>query len=92
MKILLMAAEQGPNVLFYMPNRTKCFLLVSVMTSALLHCTGVRGIPIKNVIQTDAAINRERLAYTVFFPHSDWRQAVHRIRVPCSDVVRVAKQ
>jgi hypothetical protein len=31
MRILLLAAEQGPNVLFCMPNRTKCILLVSVM-------------------------------------------------------------
>jgi hypothetical protein len=28
---LLMAAKQGPNVLFCMPNRTNCILLVSVM-------------------------------------------------------------
>jgi hypothetical protein len=31
-----MAAKQGPNVPFCMPNRTKCILLASVM-SAKLH-------------------------------------------------------
>jgi hypothetical protein len=29
-----MAAEQGPNVLCCMPNRTKCILLVPVMRGA----------------------------------------------------------
>jgi hypothetical protein len=36
MRILLMAAKQGPNVLFCMPDRTNGILLVSVMQ-------GVRG-------------------------------------------------
>jgi hypothetical protein len=26
-----MAAKEGPNILFWMPNRAKCILLVSVM-------------------------------------------------------------
>jgi succinyl-CoA synthetase alpha subunit len=30
-RIACMAAKQGPNVLFCIPNRTKCILLVSVM-------------------------------------------------------------
>jgi hypothetical protein len=33
MRILSLAAEQGPNVLFCIPNRTKCILLSSVMSS-----------------------------------------------------------
>jgi hypothetical protein len=32
--ILLLAAKKGPNILFCMPNRTKCILLVSVMVLA----------------------------------------------------------
>jgi hypothetical protein len=31
MRILLLAVKQGPNALFYLPNRTKCILLVPVM-------------------------------------------------------------
>jgi hypothetical protein len=31
MKIQLMVAKQGPSILFCVPNRTKCILLVSVM-------------------------------------------------------------
>jgi hypothetical protein len=30
-----MAAKQGPNVLFCMPNRTKCILFVSVIGGGL---------------------------------------------------------
>jgi hypothetical protein len=41
MRILLMAANQGPNALFCMPNRTKCILLISVVmagsSDAVLH-------------------------------------------------------
>jgi hypothetical protein len=31
MRFLCMAAERDPNVLFCMPNRTKCILFISVM-------------------------------------------------------------
>jgi hypothetical protein len=34
-----MAAKEGPNVLFYMPNRTKCIALVSVTPPRLLSHT-----------------------------------------------------
>jgi hypothetical protein len=43
-----MAAKQGPNVLFCMPNRTKCILLVSV------HEHEKSGIPITDRGASDA--------------------------------------
>jgi hypothetical protein len=39
MRILLLAAKEGPNVLFCMPNRTKCILLIH------LHATSFRFPP-----------------------------------------------
>jgi hypothetical protein len=39
MRVLYMAAKQGPNVLLWMPNRTKFILLVSLRVfSPLLFC------------------------------------------------------
>jgi hypothetical protein len=42
-----MAAKQGPNVLFCMPNRTKCILVVSAMqhwSRDVIGCA-MQGVP-----------------------------------------------
>jgi hypothetical protein len=44
MRILYMVANQGPNTLFCMPNRTNCILKVSVM-NAIQWTDGSMGRP-----------------------------------------------
>jgi hypothetical protein len=39
MRILLMAARKGPNVLFCLPEMTNCILLVSVLVVQVLLAT-----------------------------------------------------
>jgi hypothetical protein len=47
MRFLLIAAKQGPAILFCMPNRTKCILSVSVMTAVPWTCTPPSHTPMR---------------------------------------------